>query len=211
MAYIKEVVLLQYPRKKVDTARGVRPIFDFAKVNKIINLTEKPRNKLMLALGFYTGFRISDILSIRARDIKGQEIKLFEQKTGKTRRVVITKNLQNYITDFFSSCDEILLDTDFIFTSQKSNGKPMTRQHALRIVKRECERVGITEKIGTHTLRKTSACMVYKSHPDRIVASQKFLNHSTQEETYAYLWLYDDYMDDIVNSVSDMLDNATSK
>ena len=56
--------------------------------------------------------------------------------------------------------------------------------------------VGIKEKIGSHTLRKTFAYFTYNSGID-LSLIQKVLNHSAPSITLNYIGITQDQMDDV--------------
>lgn len=160
------------------------------KIIDIIDNTQNPRNMLLLAIGFFSGFRISDILELKYRDICGEHIEIFEQKTGKIRKVIINHYLQTYITKYFilSDIGEMKQESDeYIFTSQKSHNKPMTRQQAWRIIVKECKKHNVQCKIGTHTMRKSAARMIYNANQNNIMIVREFLNHDSLQDTYQYI------------------------
>ena len=56
--------------------------------------------------------------------------------------------------------------------------------------------MGITDSIGTHTLRKTFGYWAFKSGVD-ITRIQKLLNHSSPGVTLAYIGITQDELDDV--------------
>ena len=83
--------------------------------------------RLMFAIGFYTGFRISDILNIKwdtITDEKNKAVKEFtltEKKTKKSRTVQVNKDLAKIINETYKA-DTPTDYNDFVFTD-KSNKK----------------------------------------------------------------------------------------
>ena len=57
--------------------------------------------------------------------------------------------------------------------------------------------VGITERIGTHSLRKTFGFFAYQQGID-LTMIQKLLNHSSQTETLRYIGITQEQMDKVV-------------
>ena len=56
------------------------------------------RNFLLFQLGIDTGLRISDILPLKVKDVKGLSIKLREKKTGKIKDFEINPELKKDVT-----------------------------------------------------------------------------------------------------------------
>lgn len=179
----------------------VQPIRDKKKIEamKKILLAQSARNHLLFVLGINSGLRISDILKLNVKDIVDQKRKtlpyyeLREQKTGKYKRFPFGKNVQKaieiYMKEIGGHADE------YIFRSRQST-EPITRQHAHRIINKAARMVGITEKIGTHSLRKTFGYHAYKSGVD-ITLLQAIFNHSSPSITLRYIGITQDEMDDV--------------
>jgi site-specific recombinase XerD len=65
-----------------------------------------------------------------------------------------------------------------------------------KTLNKAAEAVGIRERVGTHTLRKTFAYHAYKQGQD-ITLIQKLLNHSAPSVTLGYIGITQDQMDDV--------------
>ena len=64
----------------------VEPIRDMGTVNDIADYLKSQcyRNYVMFVFGIYSGLRISDILRLRVRDVRGKkDVYIREKKTGK--------------------------------------------------------------------------------------------------------------------------------
>lgn len=193
----------------------VEPLRDFETVVNLIDGIQSPRNKLLLAVGFFTGLRISDILNLKIEDLKGSEITITEQKTKNTKKgkpipKLITIELKEYINESLNKWGRYKNDNEYAFISQKSINKPMSRQHADRIVKYECKKAGIKEKVGTHTLRKTAGTLIYKFEKD-VEKCRLYLGHSNTKDTIRYLGLDKTERDNIAVSLSKFIVGARKK
>ena len=71
----------------------------------------------------------------------------------------------------------------------------MDRFGAYYILKTACEAVGLQEKIGTHTLRKTFGYHHYKKFKD-VAMLQKIFNHSNPAVTLRYIGIEQDQIDE---------------
>ena len=54
----------------------------------------QPANRLVFEVMLATGLRVSDVLNIKTAQVKRQRFTVKEQKTGKSRRVLIPRELQ---------------------------------------------------------------------------------------------------------------------
>jgi site-specific recombinase XerD len=60
-----------------------------------------------------------------------------------------------------------MLPEMYLFKSQVGKNKPISRRHAYRVLKDNFERNCMTGKLGTHTMRKTYAAVLYKDLVER--------------------------------------------
>lgn len=72
----------------------------------------------------------------------------------------------------------------------------MQRDQAYKLINQAARAVGINDKIGSHTMRKTFAYQAYQSGID-LTLIQKLLNHSAPSVTLAYIGITQDQMDDV--------------
>lgn len=177
----------------------VEPIRDIDTVNDIADYlrSQDERNYILFLFGIYSGLRISDILKLRVRDVRGKgKVMIREKKTGKERRFPINqalkKDLERYIQE--------MKDWEFLIKSREGRNQPISRQQAWMILQNAGQKFGI-QKIGTHSLRKTFGYHLYQQTHD-IVAIQKILNHATQEYTLRYIGVTQDTLDSAINNLS---------
>jgi site-specific recombinase XerD len=178
----------------------VQPIRDKNKIEamKKILKANSLRDYCLFVLGINSGLRISDLLNLKISDVvEGKKIKdrisLREQKTGKVKDFPPGASCIRALKEYLDSRDYSA--DDCLFPSQKGAG-PITRQHAWKILSEAANTVGITEAVGTHTLRKTFGYWAFKSGVD-ITRIQKLLNHSSPGITLAYIGITRDELDDV--------------
>lgn len=175
----------------------VEPIRDREKIETVKKILKRngTRDLLLFLMGINSGLRISDILRLKVADVYNKDyIEITEQKTGKYKRLPITKS--------FKSClDEFIFDKmpdEWLFESRKGH-KPITRIQAYRIITSACIQAGITSRIGTHTLRKTFGYHFYKEKKD-VALLQCILNHSAPSVTLRYIGINQDIIDSSLQS-----------
>ena len=98
----------------MSTVEPIRSLKDLKKVEKI--LAKNPRDLLFFTIGINCGLRISDILSLNVRDVRGKSyIQLIEKKTGKFKKFPINSKLKPMFANFTKnrSDDEPLFMTKF--------------------------------------------------------------------------------------------------
>ena len=177
----------------------VQPIRDKAKIEAIKKILRAStlRNELLFVLGINTGLRISDILALKITDVSMvNRLELREKKTNKKRTIALTKKTCRLIERYLHIERPEAKAHEPLFRSQKG-GKAISRQHAYEILNEAARAVGITERIGTHSLRKTFGYFAYKQGID-LAMIQKLLNHSSQTETLRYIGITQEQMDEVV-------------
>lgn len=178
----------------------VQPIRDKEQIEKVKNILLKNgyRDYLLFVSGINTGLRISDLLKLKVSDVKNKShIEIRETKTGKNKRFYINPNLREHIDKFI----ENMASGCFLFTSKKGANKPLTRIQAYRIINNAVKSVGICDKIGTHTLRKTFGYWHYQQFKD-IAILQDIFNHSAPSVTLRYIGINDDIKDKTIQEFS---------
>ncbi|MER2172243.1 MAG: tyrosine-type recombinase/integrase, partial [Psychrobacillus psychrodurans] len=105
------------------------------------------RNHLMFLTGIHCGFRISDILKLQVKHVKGWDIRVFEEKTGKYRQVRMTKELKRAMRDYIDGKS----NDEYLFKSRNGINNPISRKRAYEILREVADDFNL-EQIGTHTL-----------------------------------------------------------
>lgn len=174
---------------------SVEPIRDKELVNDITGYLRmrNGRDALLFMFGIYSGLRISDIIKLRVRDVKGKDrLVVREVKTGKEKILKINNALRKEIAAYIKD----MKDYEVLFKSKRGINKPISRQQAYNIINSAGKHFGL-ERIGTHTMRKTFGYHIYQKTKD-ITLVQQLLNHSAPEITMAYIGLTQKTMEDAV-------------
>ncbi|KLU61764.1 tyrosine recombinase XerC [Peptococcaceae bacterium CEB3] len=177
----------------------VQPIRDKKQIEamKKILKSSSTRDYVLFVLGINSGLRISDLLRLRVADVQNENgkirdrIEIREKKTGKVKNFPISDTATKALREFLPNVPK----EAFLFASRKGDG-PITRQQAYRVLNEAARLVGIRERIGTHTLRKTFGYQGYQAgySLDRLV---KIFNHSSPRITLAYIGMTQDDTDEI--------------
>lgn len=176
-------------RKKIET------------IKKLLFLKSK-RDYCLFVLGINSGLRISDLLNLKIHDVVDDNnlirdrITIREKKTNKTKDFPLVSNSQTAIKEYLANRQYDLSDPLFLSKKQCYGKKPIQRDQAYKIINNVAKEIGINERIGTHTLRKTFGYHAYKAGTS-IEYLQKLLNHSSQEITLRYIGITKEHLDDI--------------
>lgn len=163
----------------------VEPIRDVEKIYAIKELLKKQsqRDLLLFVFGINTGIRVNDLLSLRVADVReGEELKEFlylkDTNRNEATAYYLNSKVQLELNRYFDLHD--FKDHDFLFKSKK-NDQPITRQQAYRIINKAAKDVGIPEKIGMHTLRKTFGYHAYRKGIAISILMEIYHHHSSSE------------------------------
>lgn len=147
---------------------------------------------LLIALGCFTGLRISDILALRWTQILyTEEFTIIEKKTGKQRTLRLNPQLQKHIQECYGQIKPIGIKAP-ILVSQK--GTVFTVQAINRILKEIKKKYRLKIKnFSCHSLRKTFGRQVYTMNGENselaLVKLMELFNHSSVSITKRYLGL----------------------
>lgn len=188
-----------YARKGAFLMNTVEPIRDMDVVLDVADYLKarNERDYVLFMFGIYTGLRISDILKLRVRDVRGRDyVYIREKKTGKEKRFPINVELKPIIENFIREKK----DFEFLFKSPNFPNKAISRQQAYNILTDAGKAFGITA-IGTHTLRKTFGYHMYQQTHDAITIKD-ILNHSHMSETLRYIGINQDNKDKAIRGLT---------
>ena len=176
------------------------------------------RDRVMFALGIYTGRRISDLVRLNVRDVahidrKGrlcivERLMIHEQKTGKFADPLIHPKVRRILSKYLrqrrkhSESLGVLLNEPLLKSRKaRHDGQyRITKRHALRVLTTAARACGLNYKIGTHSLRKTFGYIQHQNGTS-IELIQRMLNHSSPEITLAYIGITRDDMDEAILSM----------
>ena len=173
----------------------VQPIRDPEKIEEMKQRLS-PRDSFMFTLGINVGIRISDLLQLKVKDIRGKNhLIITEGKTQKQKRFLINSQLKELIYSYTEGMDP----EDWLFPSRKGDN-PISRVQAYRVLNKTAQEIGLDE-IGTHTLRKTFGYHFYQGTKD-VAMLQEIFNHSAPSITLRYIGINQDNMDNALKGFS---------
>lgn len=189
----------------MNTVEPIREARKILAIKSFLKAQSDPRDYLLFTLGLNLALRVSDLLSLRVRDVldkKGEildHIFLREQKTKKEKKIKLNLAAKEALEYFFSK--KVGLDPDhYLFTSRRSNS-PLDRVRVWQMIKEWCEEVDLKGKYGTHTLRKTWGYMARKKEGISIEIIQQKLGHTSPEVTRRYIGITQDEINGVEDRV----------
>ncbi|MBR4401039.1 MAG: tyrosine-type recombinase/integrase [Synergistes sp.] len=187
----------------------VQPIRKIAQIKRMKEIASvRPRDLCLLELGFHTGLRVQDLLSLRISDIaqkagsKWQVARFYvvnEQKTRKGKQVEIVKSARDAIERQLNALDACGMAAagGWLFPSPYRQGvKPLSRRQAGRLIKKIARQAGVTEPVACHSLRKSFGYHAFRSGVD-IMYLKEIFNHSDIAITKRYIGITQDELNSV--------------
>ncbi len=176
-------------------SKGCRPLTK-QEYEAVKNSFDNLRDKCLFVLGTKTGFRISELLSLRGADVfdNGKVVKTLKVKRGymknktESREVVLHEEARQVIKDYLmetANIDEL----DHIF--------PYTRQAAHNALKKAFKNCGLSGTLATHTMRKTFAKSIFDI-TNNIYKTKVALGHRDIGTTVKYLVVDQDEINEAI-------------
>ena len=169
------------------------------------NTKPNPRNHILIIVGLNSALRISDLLYLTYGDLFDfnlgkwkSHIIVREQKTGKTNRIYINREIRRVIEKYVDMSQKQA--SDWLFFSQLQSVKPLSRYQAFRIVKEAADYAGLGPEISCHSLRKTFGYYAWKQGTPPALLMNIY-NHSSYQVTKRYLCIDQDDKDAVYQKI----------
>lgn len=145
------------------------------------------RDRAMLELLYATGLRVSELVSLKMRDVNLTAGYLMTMGKGdKERLVPIGETARRTVGEYVSAARVTMApgaDQQFLFLSRL--GKRMTRQAFWNIIKKRAREAGLMKAISPHTLRHSFATHLLENGAD-LRSVQIMLGHADLSTTQIY-------------------------
>jgi len=192
--------------------KGSRPLTR-ENVKAVLKATTSIREKTLLTLGFCTGYRISELLSLKVSDVSTGgaihshvTVKASNTKTKTGRSVLLNSDAKKALTLLVNWLESkgITDKSAPLFLSQKrtTNGalKAISRQQAHDLLKALFALIGEFGNVSTHTLRKTFAARIWEA-TKQLPLVQIALGHKSINSTVSYLDFGNDDVDNAIMGI----------
>jgi len=165
-----------------------------AEVRDIISHTNSPRDKFLIALAYDSGCRISELLTLRIRDVKIDDYGIKLHVTGKTgeRTVRCVGDSVALFNDWIlrhpnRENKDAYLFVKFASGSFKGGGS-LDYITASKMLETAVKRSGINRRIHFHLFRHTRATLLSRDVKEAPLESQMgWIHGSKQTQTYVHL------------------------
>lgn len=152
-------------------------------IQKLISLTKNNKHKLMLALQYSCGLRVSELTNIKFTHISRQRMQLIikQSKGRKDRIVTIQPDIIKMMDTYYKT--SIPQPKVYLFEGQK--GDRYTTRSIQEVFHQAKQRAGISIPCSTHSLRHSFATHMLEMGVDlRFI--QEILGHANSKTTERY-------------------------
>lgn len=156
-------------------------ILSRVEIEKILGCISNQKHRLLIALSYGAGLRVSEIVRLKIRDIDFERNLLMVRhgKGNKDRATIFPEKLRAEIGNFLKN----RLPDEYVFKSQR--GGRLTERTAQKIFEKSLQKAGVIKKATFHSLRHSFATHLLENGVDtRFV--QELLGHQNIRTTQRY-------------------------
>lgn len=172
-----DYVKIRHPKQ----SQRLPVILSREEIKKMIELTKNFKHRLILALAYAAGLRVSEVVHLRVHDIDlaGLTLTVRQGKGKKDRLTVISSSLAPDLLKLLAGKK----GSDFVFESERGGG--LTEMTAQKVFCQALERAGVDKPATFHSLRHSFATHLLENGTDvRFV--QELLGHANIRTTQIY-------------------------
>jgi integrase len=175
----------------------------------------KPRDRVLITARLFTGFRISEILSLtigqvfcngRIADTVGVRPAYLKGHYGSTRWVPVCPELRRSLEQYLAlrARRGLLCASDPLFLSREHDAsgqpKPLGRSAAEKFIGRILRQIAKAnpQQLSSHSLRKSWARRLYEKSGHDLMLVRDGLGHSSVSVTQAYLSVDRDCLEEFI-------------
>lgn len=184
------------------------------------------RDRLLFVLGINTGFRVSELLSLRWEQLwrNGKPVDVVtvtraKLKGGRSRNRQRVRNRHVALNAaaaaavrehaFAVGGSSEPNPTGWVFASAKRKPGVISRRHALHVIATAAERAGLEVGVSTRSLRRSFGRDVYSKSGHDLLLTQAAMGHRSVLSTQAYLRRREDEAQAIVRALAEPAERAS--
>ena len=203
---IAEGVVVTDPTDRVElpkTWRRLPGVLSRDEVGKLLDAPDPAdrlfwRDKALLEFAYASGVRVSELMSVKVRDVDLQEgLALVYGKGAKERIVPLGRAALQALIVYLREIRPALVRQEsqgVVFVNAR--GRPLTRMGVWKILQRHVRRAGIRKRVTPHTLRHSFATHLLEGGAD-LASVQEMLGHADIATTQIYTHVEREYLRDV--------------
>lgn len=150
-------------------------------VNAIIDSIKNPKHRLMVSMGYASGLRVSEVVSLKVHDINLNELTIhLKNSKGKKDRITI---LPAKLVITLKELTKNRAANDFVFESNR--GGKLTTTSLQKVFQSGLKKTGIKKQATFHSLRHSFATHLLENGVD-VRYVQELLGHQNIRTTQRY-------------------------
>ncbi|MBU0598287.1 tyrosine-type recombinase/integrase [Patescibacteria group bacterium] len=181
--YYREIIK---PSRHISLKFAKRPsklpvILSNSEILKMIDSIRNAKHKLLISLTYGSGLRVSEIVSLKVKDLDLEELVIhIKQAKGKRDRITIFPGkLKQDMQSFIDGKEK----NDYVFASER--GGKLSSRTAQKVFEHALKRAGIQKQASFHSLRHSFATHLLENGTD-IRYVQELLGHQNIRTTQRY-------------------------
>lgn len=144
------------------------------------------RDKAMLELMYASGLRVSELISLKKKNLNLKKgIVLIFGKGAKERKVPVGEFAMEYVVKYLNEVRGKNKNSNSEYLFLNKNGEPISRQYFFMQIRKYASQVGIDKVISPHTLRHCFATHMLEGGA-QLRAVQEMLGHTNIATTQIY-------------------------
>jgi integrase/recombinase XerD len=163
------------------TASKLPIVLSRDEIARIINSITNPKHKLLISLSYGTGFRVSEVVNLKIKDINFDELVIHIKgaKGNKDRITILPEKLTPQLARIIAGRNL----NDFVFGSER--GGKLTERTAQKVFEKALQKSGIQKEATFHCLRHSFATHLLENGVD-VRYVQELLGHANIRTTQIY-------------------------
>ena len=192
---LKQGVIANDPAERLKPPKVEKKFPQILTINETQKLMDGPdvqsskgiRDKAMLELLYATGIRVTELISLKMKDMNLSMEYVICHEKSKDRIIpfgsAAKKALEVYLE---KTREEMLEDLESEYLFVNCSGKPMSRQGFWKLIKHYADKAGIEKEITPHTFRHSFAAHLLENGAD-VQSVQKMMGHADVSTTQMYV------------------------
>lgn len=181
--YFRNVMKIQTPIE-IRTAKrnqNLPVVLSREEIGRVLEVTRNTKHRLMLALAYGAGLRVSEVVALRVGDMDLPELMLhIKQAKGRKDRIsVVPEKLINNLRSLGAGKQ----GHDYVFASER--GGKLTTRTAQKVFEHALDKAGIKKLATFHSLRHSFATHLLENGVD-VRYVQELLGHQNIRTTQLY-------------------------
>ncbi len=183
--------LSKIPMPKKD--KKLPEVLSKSEVRMLIDAADTNKSRLIMAMLYSTGLRVSEIVNLKVEDLNFAEKTgwVRKGKGGKDRIFSTSENLNLELQEYLSMKGKT---SSYLFSKEK----PLSTRNIQKIIQGARRRSGINKKVTPHTLRHSFATHLLEQGTD-IRTIQAILGHSSLSTTQVYTHISNEQIKKVKN------------